>query len=169
MALQHSDAMEPWLARAQECATPAELFALLDQAGHAVLGHCLFSVNAAELNPLRVRRLYSSNPAAYPVGGFKDKQGTEWGQTVLLDQQTLICQGRAELERYFADAALILSLGVQSIINVPVVLGGRCVGVLNFSCPSPHISAQQAQAAQRMAGVAGPFFGQLAARPLLLI
>ena len=159
MALPHLDSIDPWPARAQQCATPAELFALLDAAGRSLVGHCLFSVNAAELNPLRVRRLYSSNPAAYPVGGFKDKQGTEWGQTVLLDQQTLICQGRAELERYFADAELIMGLGVQSIINVPVVVGGLCVGILNFSCPSPHISEQQAQSAQSLAAIAGPCFG----------
>ncbi len=159
MALPHLDPIDPWLARAQQCATPAELFALLDAAGRSLVGHCLFSVNAAELNPLRVRRLYSSNPAAYPVGGLKDKQGTEWGQTVLLDQQTLICQGRSELERYFADATLMMSLGVQSIINVPVLAGDRCVGILNFACPSQRISGPQAQAAQRLATVAGSFFG----------
>ena len=97
--MQAGNAIAPWLARARQCATPAELFVLLEAAGSSLVGHCLFSVNAAELNPLRVRRLYSSNPAAYPVGGFKDKHGTEWGQTVLLDQQTLICRGRAELGR----------------------------------------------------------------------
>jgi GAF domain-containing protein len=148
----------PWLEQARQCATAAQLCVLLDDAGWSLLGHCLFSVNACELSPLRVRRLYSSNPQAYPVGGFKDKQGTEWGQIVLLDQHTLICQGRDELERYFSDAALMMSLGVQSIINVPVLSDGRCVGILNFACSGSQVSEQQAESARSLAAVARPCF-----------
>ena len=46
------------------------------------------------------------------------------------------------------DAALMFSLGVRSIINVPVEWRGACLGVLNFACPHSLVKAEQVAAAR---------------------
>ena len=46
------------------------------------------------------------------------------------------------------DAALMFSLGVRSIINVPVGWRGACLGVLNFACPHSRVEAEQVAAAR---------------------
>lgn len=50
------------------------------------------------------------------------------------------------------DAALMFSLGVRSIINVPVVWRDACLGVLNFACLNSRVEVEQIAAA-RLLGI----------------
>lgn len=101
---------------------------------------------------MQVERLYSSNPEAYPVGGRKNKKATAWGQQVLIDRQLFVGEGEAAIRAAFDDHALMHSLGVRSIVNVPVVWRDACLGVLNFACPLPRVEARQVAMA-RMFGL----------------
>ncbi len=130
---------------------PQELFAAIEKIGARMVGQCLFSVNAFRAATLEVERLYSSNPAAYPVGGRKQKKATAWGQQVLIERRVFIGEGDAAIQTYFSDAALMSSLGVRSIINVPVVWRDACLGVLNFACPLPVVEVRQVTAARLLA------------------
>ena len=135
LALAHADQPQATLAR-------------IDHLGAISIGHCLFSVNAFRIESMQVERLYSSNPAAYPVGGRKNKKATAWGQQVLIERQLFIGEGEAAIRAAFDDSALMHSLGVRSIINVPVVWRDACLGVLNFACPLPRVDARQVATAR---------------------
>src|SRR3954470_13665544 len=50
-----------------------------------------------------VERLYSSNPAAYPVGGKKLKRDSDWSRHVLVEQRVLLCAGDAAIRAAFTD------------------------------------------------------------------
>lgn len=139
-------------------AQPHATLALIHRLGATLPGHCLFSVNAFRAQTMEVERLYSSNPQAYPVGGRKQKKATAWGQQVLLDRQLFVGEGDAALRAAFADHELMHSLGVHSIINVPVVWRDTCLGVLNFACPMTHIEAPQIAAARWFGLIAVPAF-----------
>lgn len=80
-----------------------------------------------------VERIYSSNPAAYPVGGKKLKRDSDWSRHVLGEKRVLLCAGDAAIRAAFTDHAIIFGLGIHSILNVPLVSGGRCLGTLNVS------------------------------------
>ena len=127
---------------------PQATLARIDHLGAISIGHCLFSVNAFRIESMQVERLYSSNPAAYPVGGRKNKKATAWGQQVLIERQLFIGEGEAAIRAAFDDSALMHSLGVRSIINVPVVWRDACLGVLNFACPLPRVDARQVATAR---------------------
>jgi hypothetical protein len=114
-------------------AQPAEAYAAIDALAARLFDHRLFTVTRSILETQEVERVYSSNPAAYPVGGRKQKQNTPWGEHVLDRGQILICHGAADIERVFADHALILSLGITGMINVPVLFAGRSVATMNMS------------------------------------
>ena len=131
---------------------PHATLACIDQLGAIAIGHCLFSVNAFRVESMQVERLYSSNPAAYPLGGRKNKKATAWGQQVLIDRQLFIGEGEAAIRAAFDDHLLMHSLGVRSIINVPVVWRDTCLGVLNFACPLPRVESRQVATA-RMFGL----------------
>ncbi len=103
-----------------------------DALAERLFEHALFTVTRSLHATKQVERVYSSNPAAYPVGGRKQKQDTEWGATVLDRGEPLICHGPADIRRVFADHALILSLGIGGMVNVPVLFGGRSVATLNI-------------------------------------
>lgn len=127
---------------------PQALFSAIEQIAARTVGQCLFSVNAFRAATLEVERLYSSNQVAYPVGGRKQKKATAWGQQVLIERRVYVGAGEAAITASFDDAALMFSLGVRSIINVPVVWRGVCLGVLNFACPHSRVEAEQVAAAR---------------------
>lgn len=127
---------------------PHATLAAIDLLGAQLVGHCLFSVNAFRGETMEVERLYSSHPDAYPVGGRKQKRATAWGQHVLIEKRVFIGEGDAAIRERFDDHALMRELGVHSIVNVPVVWRGACLGVLNFGCP--HLRFEESQIAAAM-------------------
>ena len=137
---------------------PQATLACIDRVGAAAIGHCLFSVNAFRIESMQVERLYSSNPAAYPVGGRKNKKAIAWGQQVLIERKLFTGEGEAAIRAAFDDHALMHSLGVRSIINVPVVWRDACLGVLNFACPLPRVEARQVATARMLGLIAVPAF-----------
>ena len=112
---------------------PAAAYRAIDALAIRLFDHRLFTVTRSILETKEVERVYSSNPTAYPVGGRKQKQDTPWGEQVLDRGQILICHGAADIQRVFADHALILSLGITGMINVPVLVAGRSIATMNMS------------------------------------
>ncbi len=119
-------------AAAARDARPLALLAAADAVGRQAMGHRLCTAMRFDAVAMTVRRLYSSDPAAYPVGGAKPKRDTEWGRHVLLRREVFVGEGAAAITAYFDDHAVILGLGLRSIVNVPILHGGTCLGTLNF-------------------------------------
>ena len=121
------------------------------EAAHRI-GCSLFTATAFDADALQVQRVWSSDPAAYPVGGRKAKRDTEFGRRVLLAGELMVTEGDAAIARIFDDHAVILGLGLHSAINAPVVRDGRCLGVLNFLMRAAQVRADQVSAAAAFAG-----------------
>lgn len=87
------------------------------------IGVILFTVLHFTHDGTRMERVYSSHPVEYPVGGSKDvatEVSPDW-IAVSRDAGTPYFGATpADLERIFADAELIRSLGCGSILNVPL-------------------------------------------------
>lgn len=109
-----------------------------------------------------VERLFSSHPDAYPVGGRKQKQDTHWGKKTIDEGLLYICHGPADIERTFFDHALIFSLGVGGMVNVPVMFENTCVASLSISSPDDRFSEADAPILDLIAGLSLPLI--LAAR-----
>src|SRR5205085_5412186 len=78
-----------------------------------------------------VERIYSSNETAYPVGGRKVKQDSDWSRHVLVEHRVLVSAGDDAIRRHYNDHAIIFGLGLHSCVNVPLVSAGKCIGTLN--------------------------------------
>src|SRR5215475_10434335 len=140
-------------------ADPQATFVVFDHISQRVLGHKLLTVMRHVAATAEVERVYSSNPVAYPVGGRKQKQGTPWGEKVLDRGEVFIAKDRADLRAAFADYELIFSLGIGSIMNVPVMLHGRCRGIVNLSHDAAHYGEAHVAPARLLAGLLSPAFG----------
>jgi hypothetical protein len=103
-----------------------------------------------------VERLYSSNTTAYPVGGRKQKKDTHWGKKTIDEGELYICHNAADIERTFFDHALIFSLGVAGMVNVPVMLGGKCIASLSISAPTDRFSEADRPELMMIAGLTLP-------------
>lgn len=137
---------------------PEDLCRAVEDFVRPVMQHGLCTVNRADVAQMRVTRLYSSNPVAYPPGGSKDKRATAWGQQVLLECRPFVGEGAAAIRVAFDDHEAIARLGLQSVINVPVVFEGQCRGTLNLLMQTPAVSAEQLECAQLAALLLLPAF-----------
>jgi hypothetical protein len=107
-------------------------FGAVEALARRTVGCTLFTVMRNIEASQEVERLHSSNPAAYPVGGRKHKEGTRWGGIVLDRGEVFLARDPNELRAAFPDYELIFSLGIGSILNVPIRLAGRCIGTMNL-------------------------------------
>ena len=126
----------PYLARVAEAlgreGQPAALFAALDQAMAATLGHRLFTVLRYHPDAQESERLYTSQGAAYPIGGRKAVRPTPSTACVFGERRPYIGRTAADIRASFPDAELIFSLGCESVLNLPVVFDGRVLGTVNL-------------------------------------
>lgn len=121
--------------RAASAAAPFDaqaLCAAVDACVRPLLQQTLCTVNRLDAAQLRLTRVYSSNPAAYPPGGSKDKRGTSWGQQVLVERRVFVGEGGEAIRASFDDHEAIARLSLRSVINVPVVFEQQCLGTLNL-------------------------------------
>jgi GAF domain-containing protein len=143
---------------------PLALLEAVDHYARGVLDHALCTVNRFDAEHIAVVRLYSSNPQAYPPGGSKNKAGTPWGQHVLLDHRIFVGEGSAAIGEFFDDHGVIDALGLRSVINIPVMADGVCLGTCNFLMTRDHVTADHVAFAQLAGLLAVPAFLALAAR-----
>jgi hypothetical protein len=105
------------------------------EAVRAELGVKLFTILAFTDGGQTLHRIYSSHPQQYPVGGRKDvvaDVAADWVTRCRDERAPYFGASREDVRRIFTDSALIESLGCGSIINVPIVRDGVCIGALNI-------------------------------------
>ena len=114
-----------------------EALAVIEQARSMMLGAGILTVNLDVTSPedppgeIRLQRIWTSEPGAYPVGGAKRKTGTPWTCHLLEQCKVFVGEGDRALAEVFDDHALIASLGLQAVVNVPIVRDGRCAATFN--------------------------------------
>ena len=96
-----------------------------------------------------LRRLFTSHPADYPVGGEKTVEiSPGWLGPVIEDKKPFLAADLDALREVFADSELIQRLGCGAVINVPVLDGGgNVVGVLAMLDAEGRYTQQSVEAA----------------------
>ncbi|MGJ8545415.1 MAG: gamma-glutamyltransferase family protein [Sulfitobacter sp.] len=103
----------------------------------AAIPNGLFTAMRFHAAEMEVERLYSTMPDVYPVSGRKPKRDTPWGEKVLTRRQVNIGFGPADIAWAFSDHETILGLGLQGVLNMPVVAGAQVLGTINFLRSGP--------------------------------
>lgn len=112
--------------------TPQEPFEALHRLTLATVGARLFTLTTVEDAGRLARRSYTSNPAAYALSGTKVVEPSRWNTIVLEQRQCFVANSLAEIAEVFPDHALIGSLGLGSVVNMPVILRGEVGTTLNL-------------------------------------
>ncbi|GGI20221.1 GAF domain-containing protein [Bradyrhizobium guangdongense] len=127
---------DPWLvsvaAAQSEMDQPDALFAALDRALKSAIGHKLFTILTYEDATGEAARVYSNLPGPYPTGGRKRLAPGPWTEAVLDRGEAYIGRTQDDLRNVFSDHQLIVSLGCESVLNMPVRWRGRTLGSLNL-------------------------------------
>ena len=137
--------------RALETARDADAaFKALEDLTRATIGVKLFTLMTVDEAAGLARRRYSNMPEAYPVSGSKPLHDDPWSDTVLKRHETHVMNDYAHIARTFPDHELIRSLGCESCINVPVVVGGEVLGTINCLDVAGHYTPERVEKAQSL-------------------
>ncbi|AGM06210.1 GAF domain-containing protein [Amycolatopsis keratiniphila] len=128
----------------------------------ATIGVRLFTVLAWVPERRALRRVHSSHPVEYPVGGEKTVEvAAGWLDRCITGQEPYFGPDSAAVREIFADHELIDSLGCGAVINVPVVDEGRTLGVLNLLDAEGHYDDDSVAMARSLAPLAVPALREL--------
>jgi hypothetical protein len=111
---------------------PHAIFAALEAATTDDVGTLLFTATTHDTGTMRSIRVYSGNPAAYPVGGWKPLRPGPWFATLIEGRRPFTAMTIEEIAVVFPDFELIRSLGCESALNLPVVVDDRVIGTINL-------------------------------------
>ncbi len=111
---------------------PLRICQTVEKVSGEVIGHRLFTVMRLHSESFEVERIYSNLPSVYPPGGRKKKKDTAWAGHVLDELKVFRGTDAAGIRSAFDDHATILGLGLESVLNIPVVFEGRCLGTMNL-------------------------------------
>ena len=114
------------------------IYAAVEAGLRDLIGHRLFTLLALSPSGAEVERFYSSDPDAYPLTGRKTVGDTPWGRLVLDGKQPYLGRNAADIRWAFGDHELIESLGLRSVINIPILQTGKLLGTMNLLDAEDH-------------------------------
>ncbi|MBY4897910.1 GAF domain-containing protein [Cupriavidus sp. AU9028] len=155
---EHAAALQQLVGEPAAQADAASVFGVIGEATFALLGPGLLTINAWRPQQSQVVRLWSSDPASYPVGGSKHKGDTPWARQVLQRAEVFVGEGDQALAEVFDDISKIRGLGLRAVVNVPICHEGRCVGTFNYLRAQEAWASEEVMALRRLAGIAGLVF-----------
>lgn len=129
------------------------LFPALEELFRTTLGHRLFSCSAFRMEGTGkgvAARVFSSDTINYPISGLKDIVPNRWSDIVINRQDTFVANSVAGFSDVFPDHQLIASLGLGSVVNLPVVLQGEFVGTVNILHETGYYTEQRLQGLGRL-------------------
>ncbi len=136
-------------ALAQSEATQPVFQALRDLACD-VLDLRLFTVMTFNLERKVSQRIYTDNPDAYPVGGEKQVMDTACTRSLLVEKKAFVGNTIEDLATVFPDWEKIQSLGLESCLNLPIVVDGKTLGSLNGLSIAGHFTPERIAAAEQL-------------------
>lgn len=128
----HSAALAAFDAAIAEAKGADQAFAALQALTEATVGAKLFTYMTVDMANEVARRAYTSDAANYPTSGTKPIRYDSWFDIVHKERRYFVANTIADIAKVFPDYELIDSLGCQSVVNMPVVLGGELVGTVNM-------------------------------------
>lgn len=134
-----------------------DILAALD----AVFGFKLYTALLYHGPEVGTERYYTSDPDSYPVGGRKPPNDHPWSKQLLLEGRPYIGNDANDIRDVFFDHELIISLGCESILNIPVAHKGKVLGTLNILHEAGWYGEADVPTALIFAGLAVPAFVEL--------
>lgn len=110
---------------------PAAALTALGRLAEDTTGARLVTLMTIDPDDGTAERIYTNMPGPYPVSGRKPMNRTHWSDIVIGRHETFVANDIEGIAAVFPDHPLILSLGCESVMNLPVVVNGRVMGTIN--------------------------------------
>lgn len=115
---------------------PEALFALLAKRLQASVGHDLLTLLAVAPDGTRLVRPFTDKPAEYPLGDADVVENSPWFHHVFTKQLPFIANSNDEILAMLPEFTSAATMGYGSLLNYPVIVSGRVVGLINLMGPA---------------------------------
>lgn len=116
----------------EQATTETQAFDALCALTKATVGAKLFTVMTADMDAMLARRVYTDDAENYPTSGTKEITIDTWFEQVHGRQECFVANTLADIDAVFPDAELIGRLGCASVVNLPIIIGGKMVATVNI-------------------------------------
>ena len=120
-----------------------EAFEALYHLTDMLVGAKLFTIMRVDMDAMLAHRSYTSDAENYPTSGTKPVEMHRWFDIVHGKQQSFVANTLADIATVFPDHELIGSMGCGSVVNLPVILGGKLVATVNMLHAENHYTAKR--------------------------
>lgn len=128
--------------------SPDAAWIALETLARKVIGAKLFTTMTVDMENELARRAYTSDPLSYPASGTKPIHYDSWFDIVHRDRKSFVANTIEDIAKVFPDYELIDSLGCQSVINIPVEVGGELLGTVNCLDVMDHYTPERVAASE---------------------
>ena len=160
----HSQAIAAFDAAIAQATGTEEAFAALQALTEATVGVKLFTYMSVDMQAELARRAYTSDPKNYPASGTKPIRYDSWFDIVHKERRYFVANTIADIAKVFPDYELIDSLGCQSVVNMPVVIGGELIGTVNMLDVDGYYTPERVQTIHDVLAVPAKLAALVAAR-----
>ena len=133
-----------------EATTQDQAYDALCALTKATVGAKLFTIMTADMDAMLARRVYTDDAENYPTTGTKEIEMNRWFEQVHGRHETFVSNTLADIDTVFPDAELIGKLGCGSVINLPVILGGKMVATINILHEEGYYTPERVALAQEV-------------------
>jgi len=144
------------VALAAESADPKPVYRAAERIAAETIGWRLFTVLRYAETAQAVERLYSSDEAAYPVGGRKPLSKITASHGAMERGEVFLAATKEDVRQAFFDHELIFSLGITAILNVPIRHAGRRLGTVNLCGEEGMYGPAEVARGKILAGLLAP-------------
>ena len=160
----HSQAIAAFDAAIAEAKGADDAFKALQTLTEASVGAKLFTYMTVDMQAELARRAYSSDPINYPASGTKPLRYDSWFDIVHKQRQYFVANSIDDIAKVFPDYELIDSLGCQSVVNMPVVIGSELIGTVNMLHEAGYYTPERVQMIRDVIAVPAKLAALVAAR-----
>jgi hypothetical protein len=129
-------------------AGPNAPWSALETLARKIVGAKLFTTMTVDMKSELARRAYTSDPVSYPASGTKPIRYDSWFDIVHKERRSFVANTIEDIAKVFPDYELIDSLGCQSVINIPVEVGGELLGTVNCLNIAHHYTPDRVAASE---------------------
>lgn len=127
-------------------AGPEALFVLLAERLGRRVGYQLLTLLTADEDGSRLIRPYSSRPDQFPCGAADPVEDTRWFRRLFVEQKPVIANDTASIREWLPAFANAEALGYGSLLNLPIIVAGKVVGLINIMGASNHFDDWRVEA-----------------------
>jgi hypothetical protein len=125
--------------------TPEQAYDALSDLTKELIGARLFTVMTVDMTTELAQRAYTSDPKNYPTSGTKPITRNSWFSIVHDSHDCFVANTTEDIAKVFPDYELINALGCQSVINLPIVIGGTLAATVNILHEEGYYTEERVQ------------------------